>query len=121
MTAIEVAWLLVGIGAGLPLGAAAYHFLIGRGWRGANDRLLDHVLRVQRREAGMPELPRAPVPEPEPFRVPPETEALIRGFESEAVQNAIRTQIRERHANGTPLSELHAELERQLGAIEVAG
>ena len=80
-----------------------------------NTKMLDELLRIRRREAGMPELPRAFRPEAQqPVEIPDEVEALILQFSSEAVRTGVRDQYRIRMANGATPGQLHAELLRQV-------
>lgn len=76
--------------------------------RAQNDRLTDHLTRVQRREAGMTETPRAPRPALEPM--PRDLHDHIRGFASKALQ---RTQLEEayrRHGRGEPWDSIKADI-----------
>tara|TARA_Y100000310_G_scaffold273098_1_gene288399 strand:- start:12245 stop:12580 length:336 start_codon:yes stop_codon:yes gene_type:complete len=85
-----------------------------------NTKMLDELLRLRRREAGMPEQPR-PDPRPEaqqPAEIPDEIEALINEFQSEGVRVVLREQYRIRVANGATPEKLHGELLRQIDEPE---
>jgi hypothetical protein len=85
-----------------------------------NTKMLDELLKIRRREAGMTEHPRAaPRPEAqEPAEIPDEFEEVLLGFSSEAVRNGLREQYRIRVANGSTPEKLYSELVRQVGPEE---
>lgn len=81
-----------------------------------NTKMLDELLKIRRREAGMPEHPR-PEPRPEaqePVDIPDEIEELIMDFQSEGVRVVLRDQYRIRRANGSTPEKLYSELLRQV-------
>ncbi len=85
-----------------------------------NTKMLDELLKIRRREAGMPEHPR-PAPRPEaqePAEIPDEVEELICEFQSEGVRVILREQYCIRVANGSTPEKLYSELMRQLGGPE---
>ena len=85
-----------------------------------NSKMLDELLKIRRREAGMPEQPR-PSPRLEaqgPIDIPDEVEDLISGLQSESLRNGLREQYRIRIANGATPERLYSELSRQLDEPE---
>lgn len=81
-----------------------------------NTKMLDELLRIRRREAGMPEQPRsAPRPAAQgQVMIPDEIEEIICQFSSEGVRVVLREQYRLRVANGSTSTQLQSELVRQL-------
>lgn len=103
--------------AGALLGLAGRSLIDAHNLRRQNDLLLDHVTRIQRREAGMSEVPRPPAnPDAQkPIEIPADFEDLLMAeIESEAIRDGLRGEYRERRARGTTHETLMAELERQL-------
>lgn len=76
-------------------------------------QLLDHVTRVSRREAGMPETPRAP--RARITEVPDSVEDLIKGFQSEQIQEGLRQQVLMLLNSGLGEDAVLARLRQQLG------
>jgi len=76
--------------------------------RAQNDRLTDHLTRVQRREAGMTETPRAPRPALEPM--PRELHDYIKGIAGGSLQKEIRDRCYRRHAKGEPWQSIVQEI-----------
>lgn len=75
---------------------------------GQNATLTEQLVRVVRREAGMPEVPRAARRKLEPM-----SETLreyIAGFASRSLQKAMRDSAYKEHASGTPWSEIEARI-----------
>lgn len=72
------------------------------------DRLTDHLTRIQRREAGMTETPRAPRPALEPM--PRELHEYIAGIANGSLQKEIRDRCYRRHAKGEPWASIVQEI-----------
>jgi hypothetical protein len=75
------------------------------------DALQDALLRVSRKQAGMGEQPRRGQEAPAQEDLPPEVVALIRGFDSEAIQAAVEDDVRRARKAGTPWTEIVRLLE----------
>ncbi len=78
------------------------------------DRLLDHTLTIQRREAGMPEVPRALAPIEQSFEIPDDIVEMLEDW-PEGVRVVLRQQMQMRIASGTTWDLLRSELIRQTG------
>ena len=75
-------------------------------------RHLDHRRRVERREVGLPEVPREPKKKREP--IPDDIRKMIEPFESLQVRRGLEEECYELHDGGVPWSEIQRTLEQQL-------
>ena len=75
-------------------------------------RHMDHLRRIERREAGLPEVPREPRKKREP--IPEGIRKLIQPFESPQVRRGLEEECQEMYDGGAPWSEIQRTLEQQL-------
>lgn len=80
--------------------------------RTQNDTLVEHLTRVQRREAGMPELPRQRAEPPEP--IPAEVTRLLDGFSPE-IKKQLELEARQARRNGKPWNSIQQSIEEMVG------
>ena len=78
------------------------------------EQLQDQLLRLRRREAHMPEVPRQQQAPQQIEDMPPEVLTLLRGFESEAIRTAMEEDIRRARKAGTPWTEIVSLLRADL-------
>jgi len=81
--------------------------------RDQNEKLIDHVTRMDRVEHGKAEQPRVPRPAIE--AMPKEIREHIKGFASSSVQAELRNELFNRHRQGTPWNEIWDELRKKDG------
>lgn len=99
--AVAIAAILVGVAAIAGVGVLVWFLL----------RHLDHAQRIQRRQAGMPEVPRDKVPPREREPLPQEIRDLITPWESPHVRRQLEADCRHLRAEGAPWSEIRRLLE----------
>ena len=66
--------------------------------------LTDALTRINRREVGLPEVPRPPKAAPEP--IPDELERYIRGFDDPSARHRLRREALIRRTQGTPWDQI---------------
>lgn len=101
--------LLVAVAAGLVVLCAVVAVPFG-GWLIL--RHMDHLRRIERREAGLPEAPREPRKKREP--IPEGIRKMIQPFESSQVRRGLEEECQELYDGGVPWSEIQRTLEQQL-------
>ena len=77
-------------------------------------RYLEHRWRIERREAGLPEVPREQKPEPKWEKLPAGLWDLIVPFESMETRRHLEGECRALRANGVPWAEIERTLKKQL-------
>lgn len=73
-----------------------------------NAQLTDQLVRIQRRQAGLHEVPKEPKPALEPM--PRALREYIAGFANRSIQKAQRDAAYKRHSQGEPWSSIAADL-----------
>lgn len=79
--------------------------------REQNDTLVEHLTRVQRRESGMPEMPREKPKPVEP--VPQSIRRLLDGF-SPQVKKQLELEARQEHTAGVDWSHIQRQIEEMV-------
>jgi hypothetical protein len=72
--------------------------------REKNDHLTEQIVRIQRHQAGLHEIPKQPKPALEPM--PKEVREYISGFGNPSIRKDMRDRAYRQHARGVPWSEI---------------
>jgi hypothetical protein len=79
--------------------------------REKNDHLTDQLVRIQRHQAGLHEVPKQPRPALEPM--PVELREYVAGFANRSIQKAMRDAAYKRHAQGEPWDSIMEDAMRE--------